>query len=402
MDLHKAAISRGSLARAVSFFGFWLVLSGVNPIDLVIGALAAVAATWASLHLLPVAQSRLNFVALAKLVLRFPGQSVVAGINVACRALDPRMPLQPGVVIYRPRLPSGPMRNSFCIMTGLQPGTLPCGADENGDLVIHCLDTSQPVLEQLAAEEALFAQALGFRMAMTDFLVGAAIFILAMVTLGLVRIFRGPTEADRMMSAQLLGSGGVAVLLLLAVAAETPAIVDVALMLALLAAFASVAFVVNARIRPERVRDKRPAMRIAVDVFTVVAVSCGAFFFLAGTVGLLRFPGLAYTAARVDEGGQSRSRTGYARTIAAGCGAARRPQAHQRLGLCSTLRRNRLAGCRAAGPAIRAAGMSMAAGFDILLAVLLVSLAVWIVAARSRSRPSSYSWPTDCWSGLPG
>ena len=31
-------------------------------------------------------------------------------------------------------------------------------------------------------------------------------------------------------------------------------------------------------------------MRLALDVFTVVAVSSGAFFFLAGTVGLLRFP----------------------------------------------------------------------------------------------------------------
>lgn len=31
-------------------------------------------------------------------------------------------------------------------------------------------------------------------------------------------------------------------------------------------------------------------MREALDVFTVVAVSLGAFFFLAGTVGLLRFP----------------------------------------------------------------------------------------------------------------
>jgi multicomponent Na+:H+ antiporter subunit G len=28
----------------------------------------------------------------------------------------------------------------------------------------------------------------------------------------------------------------------------------------------------------------------AADVFTVVAVSAGAFFFLAGSVGLLRFP----------------------------------------------------------------------------------------------------------------
>jgi multicomponent Na+:H+ antiporter subunit G len=31
-------------------------------------------------------------------------------------------------------------------------------------------------------------------------------------------------------------------------------------------------------------------MRLALDLFTIVAVMAGAFFFLAGTVGLLRFP----------------------------------------------------------------------------------------------------------------
>jgi multicomponent Na+:H+ antiporter subunit G len=31
-------------------------------------------------------------------------------------------------------------------------------------------------------------------------------------------------------------------------------------------------------------------MSLAFDIVTIVAVSAGAFFFLAGTVGLLRFP----------------------------------------------------------------------------------------------------------------
>lgn len=31
-------------------------------------------------------------------------------------------------------------------------------------------------------------------------------------------------------------------------------------------------------------------MSAALDIFTIVAISAGAFFFLAGTVGLLRFP----------------------------------------------------------------------------------------------------------------
>jgi multicomponent Na+:H+ antiporter subunit F len=77
---------------------------------------------------------------------------------------------------------------------------------------------------------------------MTSFLFGAAIFVLAMAALGLVRILRGPGDADRILSVQLIGSGGVAVLLLLAAATQTPSIVDVALMLALLATFVSVAF----------------------------------------------------------------------------------------------------------------------------------------------------------------
>ena len=31
-------------------------------------------------------------------------------------------------------------------------------------------------------------------------------------------------------------------------------------------------------------------MNSVADIFTVIAVSAGAFFFMAGTVGLLRFP----------------------------------------------------------------------------------------------------------------
>lgn len=81
---------------------------------------------------------------------------------------------------------------------------------------------------------------------MADFLLGAAGFVLATVALGLVRILRGPGDADRIMAAQLLGTGGIAALLLLGEAMRVPAVVDVALLLALLAAFVSVAFVKGA------------------------------------------------------------------------------------------------------------------------------------------------------------
>jgi multicomponent Na+:H+ antiporter subunit F len=82
--------------------------------------------------------------------------------------------------------------------------------------------------------------------AMPSFLLAIATFILAMVALGLLRTVRGPAAADRMMAAQLLGSGGVAMLLLVSVATANASVMDVALLLALLAAFASVAFVRDA------------------------------------------------------------------------------------------------------------------------------------------------------------
>lgn len=76
---------------------------------------------------------------------------------------------------------------------------------------------------------------------MREFYYIAAGFVLLTVAIGLVRVLLGPRDADRMMSAQLLGTGGIAVLLL-AAGGGVSAAVDVALTFALLAAFVAVAF----------------------------------------------------------------------------------------------------------------------------------------------------------------
>jgi multicomponent Na+:H+ antiporter subunit F len=70
-----------------------------------------------------------------------------------------------------------------------------------------------------------------------------ALFLLLNIAVGLIRILRGPTAADRMLAAQLFGTTGVAVLLLLAKAQAVPALRDVALVFAALAVLATVAFV---------------------------------------------------------------------------------------------------------------------------------------------------------------
>lgn len=70
----------------------------------------------------------------------------------------------------------------------------------------------------------------------------AALFLLLAIVAGLGRILRGPTAADSMLAAQLFGTCGVAILLLLARGLEWEVLQDIALVFALLAALAAVAF----------------------------------------------------------------------------------------------------------------------------------------------------------------
>jgi multicomponent Na+:H+ antiporter subunit E len=149
---------RAAVWRALAFLGLWQVLAGVDLADLPAAAVAVIAATWTSLRLMPPGEARPSPIALASLALRFFRQSLVAGADVAWRALDPRLPLHTGFVTYPVRFPPGPARNAFTTLTSLLPGTVPAG-DENGQ-VVHCLDVDQPVVSQLAADEAALSRAL--------------------------------------------------------------------------------------------------------------------------------------------------------------------------------------------------------------------------------------------------
>jgi multicomponent Na+:H+ antiporter subunit F len=98
---------------------------------------------------------------------------------------------------------------------------------------------------------------------MNGVLEGVALGLLVTLALGLVRIWRGPTVADRMLAAQLFGTTGVALLLVLAELQRMPALRDVALVLALLAVMAVLAFVARVwRGDPDEARggDGAPGM----------------------------------------------------------------------------------------------------------------------------------------------
>ena len=151
-----AAMTRGAI-----YLGFWLLLAGTDLADLPTGLAAAVAATWTSLRLLPPSSGRFRYAALARLALRFGQESIMGGVNVARLALNPRLPLRTGFVVYPVCLPAGMARNTFGAMTSSMPGTLTAGTDDNGALIYHCLNVDESVTAQLTIDEGLLLQGIG-------------------------------------------------------------------------------------------------------------------------------------------------------------------------------------------------------------------------------------------------
>lgn len=78
---------------------------------------------------------------------------------------------------------------------------------------------------------------------MTALLTVAAVILLILFALGLIRIYQGPSESDRILAVQLSGTTTVGILVLLSAVLAMPALIYVALLFVLFAALIGVAFV---------------------------------------------------------------------------------------------------------------------------------------------------------------
>jgi multicomponent Na+:H+ antiporter subunit E len=157
-SVSTSLIGSEALRRFVIYLAFWLVLIQFSAVNLIVGIVTSVAATWFSFRLQPAPAGQISYVALVRLTLHSLWQSLVAGLDVARRALNPRLPLEIGYVRYRTNLSDGGWLNAFRAVTSLQPGTLPVNAEDERDIVFHCLDVRQPIAADLAKAEELFDQ----------------------------------------------------------------------------------------------------------------------------------------------------------------------------------------------------------------------------------------------------
>jgi multicomponent Na+:H+ antiporter subunit E len=94
-----------SIVRFILFLGVWLMIADWKKEDFPIGFVASARALWISLSLLPPTTIRPHFIPLARLNLRFLSSSIIAGVDVARRALLPRLDLRPGFVAVPFALP---------------------------------------------------------------------------------------------------------------------------------------------------------------------------------------------------------------------------------------------------------------------------------------------------------
>ncbi len=154
------AVARAAVVRWVGLLVVWILIAGVRLSDVPVGIIAAATATWVSFALNRPGASRIRLMSLMRLGRHLLVNSLIAGADVARRALDPRLPLNPGLIHYPPASPAGPPRALLSTIACLVPGTLAIGPTVNGTLLVHCLDVAQPVGAGLAYDEALLLRAL--------------------------------------------------------------------------------------------------------------------------------------------------------------------------------------------------------------------------------------------------
>jgi multicomponent Na+:H+ antiporter subunit E len=136
----------------------WLVFAGTGLEALVVGLIFVPIAVALSLRLVP-GGIPLRLGAVAGLLPRFIAQSVIGGIDVARRAFDPRLPIDPGWIEVPVALPDGG-RVALGGELSLMPGTLAAGSV--GDrLLVHVLDRKQDVEAAIRNEEKRLRQTTG-------------------------------------------------------------------------------------------------------------------------------------------------------------------------------------------------------------------------------------------------
>lgn len=149
------------LVRGLAFALLWWVLVDGRTDAWGLGAVGTVAATAASLRLLPSGRRHIGIAALVRFVAFFLWNSLHGGMQVAVMALRGRPGLHPAILEIFLTLPPGAPRLLLLNASTLMPGTLSVRLTDDGKLRVHVLDARLPVAAEIRTLEAHIARLFG-------------------------------------------------------------------------------------------------------------------------------------------------------------------------------------------------------------------------------------------------
>jgi len=151
--------------RAVLFALLWWMLTDGAVDSWLVGAPVVLCAALISVLLLPAFSCSLT--GIVRFVPFFLWRSLDGGVDVARRALHPRLPISPALFGYRWRLPPGLPRVFMANTVSLLPGTLSAEFDEK-HLHVHVLDETTAFAEALEVLEQKVAGVFGLELVAKD------------------------------------------------------------------------------------------------------------------------------------------------------------------------------------------------------------------------------------------
>lgn len=147
--------------RIALFAILWFGLTEGEAASWIVGGPAVLVAIAMSFWLRPRTELRWRLTGAIRFVGFFLIRSLVAGADVAHRAIAPgSLRLTPGFCAYPMRLPPGTPRMLFASTTSLLPGTL-TAKFHSDRLLVHALDVDGPFENQLRSLESAVAALYG-------------------------------------------------------------------------------------------------------------------------------------------------------------------------------------------------------------------------------------------------
>lgn len=141
--------------RLVLFALLWWVITEGRLDSWPVGVPVVLMATWVSMNRL--AELPISIKGMLQFIPFFLWRSLYGGVDVARRALHPGLPISPGMVEHRWRLPAGFPRVLMANTVSLLPGTLSMELNER-QLRVHVLDQTASFANELTIIEQRVAK----------------------------------------------------------------------------------------------------------------------------------------------------------------------------------------------------------------------------------------------------